>query len=287
MIEISEPAAMRAEAESLRAQGKRIGFVPTMGYLHEGHLALVRASMASCHATVASIFVNPTQFGPSEDFDRYPRDIDRDRRLLESEGVDILFAPTRDELYPPGFSTEVRVNGITENLCGGRRPNFLPGVTLIVSKLFHIVKPHAAFFGQKDYQQCATIQRMVRDLDFGIEVRMEPTVREPDGLAMSSRNKYLTSEERRNATGLVRALARANRAYLAGERSGTKLRTILTDALCEVPGLRIDYTEVVEGETLQTAETFQSPAVALVAAFLGETRLIDNHILGEPLPYEV
>ncbi len=281
---ISDPAGMQALSESLRMERKRIGLVPTMGYLHEGHLTLVRTSKAHCDATVVSIFVNPSQFGPAEDLDRYPRDFERDRDLLEREGVDVLFAPVKDHLYPEGFSTEVRVGKVTDRLCGASRPWHFPGVALIVCKLFHLVKPHAAFFGQKDYQQFLVIQRMVRDLDFGIDIHMVPTVREKDGLAMSSRNKYLSPGDRAQAVALVKALAAANRLYMAGERSPECLSVALGEPFKTIPQARIDYAEVLDADTLAPVIPETQKMVAALAVFFGTTRLIDNHILGNDLP---
>lgn len=281
---VNDPAAMQALAEKIRLEGKQIGFVPTMGFLHEGHLTLVRACKTHSDVTVVSIFVNPTQFGPAEDLDRYPRDFERDRDLLEKQGVDILFAPVKDQLYPEGFSTDLRVEKVTERLCGASRPWHFPGVALIVCKLFHLVRPHEAFFGQKDYQQCLVIKRMVRDLDFGIRIHIVPTVREKDGLAMSSRNKYLSAQDRAQAVALVKALAVANRLYQAGERSADRLSAALSEALRDVPDARIDYAEVLDAETLAPATAETRTLVAALAVFFGTTRLIDNHILGESLP---
>lgn len=280
---LSNPLEMQRAAEELRHDRKRIGFVPTMGYLHEGHLSLVRASRRECAVTTASIFVNPTQFGPSEDLDRYPRDFERDRHLLETEGVDILFAPVRSALYPEGFATTVFVERITQRLCGASRPWHFPGVALVVAKLFNIVRPHAAYFGQKDYQQCLVVERMTQDLDFGIEIRRCPIVREPDGLAMSSRNVYLSLEERRKATALVRSLVTVNQAFLGGERSGSCLEALLNGVLETTRGARVDYAEVVDASSLEPVSRIEGHAAALVAVFFGKTRLIDNHILGEPL----
>ncbi len=283
---ILDPHEIQSRMEGIRMEGKRIGFVPTMGYLHEGHLSLVSASKAQCDITVVSIFVNPTQFGPAEDLDRYPRDMERDCDLLKNEGVEILFSPVKDQLYPKDFSTEVKVGKVTERLCGASRPWHFPGVALIVCKLFHLVKPHAAFFGQKDYQQCLVIKRMVRDLDFGIEIHVVPTVREEDGLAMSSRNKYLSAEERSKAVVLVKALAAVNRLYRQGERSPEHLSATLRKSLQEVSQARIDYAEVLDAETLAPVTSETQRMVAALAVFFGSTRLIDNHILGENLAYD-
>jgi len=275
---------MQAAAESIRREGKRIGFVATMGFLHEGHLSLVRAAQAECEIVVVSIFVNPTQFGPAEDFDRYPTDLDRDRQLLEEEAIDILFAPAKADLYPEGFSTELQVTGLTDELCGASRPWHFPGVATIVCKLFHLVRPDVAWFGQKDYQQALVIKRMVTDLDFGIEIWVGPTIREPDGLAVSSRNEYLSEEERKQATVLVQALLAANQDYLEGERSSTALRSRLREVLAGSHLARVDYAEVVDAETLRPMKEITGKAAALVAVFFGDTRLIDNHLLGDPGP---
>jgi pantoate--beta-alanine ligase len=281
---VTEPSMMQTLADRIRMEGKRIGFVPTMGYLHEGHLALVRASKAQCDVTVVSIFVNPTQFGPSEDLERYPRDFDRDHGLLEKEGVEILFTPAENHLYPKDFATEIRVGKVTDRLCGASRPWHFPGVALIVCKLFHMVRPHAAFFGQKDYQQCLVIQRMVRDLDFGIDIHVVPTVREEDGLAMSSRNQYLSPQDRIRAVSLVKALSAANRLYLSGERSPERLSIVLEESFQSIPQARIDYAEVLDAETLAPVTPETTNMVAALAVFFGNTRLIDNHILGRDLP---
>jgi pantoate--beta-alanine ligase len=282
MIAISDPKGMQRLADQFRREGKRIGFVPTMGYLHEGHLSLVRAARTECETVVASIFVNPTQFGPSEDFDRYPQDLDRDSRLLEREGADILFTPVKANLYAPDFATTVRVENLAENLCGASRPWHFPGVALVVCKLFNLVAPNVAYFGQKDYQQSLVIRRMTRDLDFGIEIRVCPIVRETDGLAMSSRNTYLTVEERKQATQLSGALQEANRLYLAGERKVSVLRKTMREILGRATLGKIDYSEVVDAVTLEEVEAIESEAVALVAVFFEKARLIDNHVLGKP-----
>lgn len=282
---VSSPEEMRRIAQQVRQEGKTIGFVPTMGYLHEGHLSLVQKAKKASDFTVVSLFVNPTQFGPQEDLDRYPRDFHRDRELLEKVSVDLLFAPEKSALYPEGFSTVVRVEGLTDRLCGQSRPWHFGGVTLIVCKLFHLVQPQAAWFGQKDYQQCQVIRRMVRDLDFGIQIHVCPIIRESDGLAMSSRNRYLQPEERKQAPVLVRSLAAANQLFLEGERSAARLVSAIHSTLARSPEARIDYVEVVDAESLEPIETVVNPAVAMIAVYFGQTRLIDNHILGEDLSY--
>ncbi|MCA9409946.1 MAG: pantoate--beta-alanine ligase [Candidatus Omnitrophica bacterium] len=273
---------MQAFSDEARARGKRIGFTPTMGYLHEGHLSLVRASKADNDLTVASIYVNPTQFGPTEDLEKYPRDLARDQELLEHAGCEALFYPDNESMYPPGFQTELRVKSITDHLCGASRPWHFPGVALIVAKLFNMVKPHRAYFGQKDYQQARVIRRMVIDLNFDLEVVVCPIVRETDGLAMSSRNAYLSDEEREQAIVLSQALEEANEMYREGERDALKLKNRISLTIQRAPLAKIDYCEVVDGETIQPIERVEGTGVAALAVFFGKTRLIDNHILGEP-----
>jgi len=256
------------------------GLVPTMGYLHEGHLSLVRRARAENDVCVAWIFVNPTQFTPGEDFERYPRDEDRDTRLLEAEGVDILFVPSVEEIYPPGFSTVVEVRGIiTEHLEGQFRPGHFRGVTTVVSKFFHIMQPDRAYFGQKDAQQVAVIKKLVRELDFGIEIVVCPTVREPDGLAMSSRNAYLERSERKAATVLYRALSAAEQLFRQGGRRGGALRTAMTNILATQPQARPDYVSVADPETLDELDLVTGRALASLAVYIGPTRLIDNVVL--------
>lgn len=274
---------MLSFSDEARARGKRIGFIPTMGFLHEGHLSLVRASKQECDLTVTSIYVNPTQFGPSEDFERYPRDVARDQELLERTGAHVLFYPTNDAMYPHGFQTEVRVTRLTEHLCGASRPWHFPGVALIVAKLFNLVKPHRAYFGQKDLQQSRVISRMAEDLNFDVEIVVCPIVRETDGLAMSSRNAYLSDEERDQAMVLSQALKRANRLFLQGERSAPLLKEVMRSVLERASGARIDYCEIVDGDSLEPVEQTSTRSAAALAVFFGKTRLIDNHILGEPL----
>ena len=272
---------MQAFSEEARCKGKKIGFVPTMGYLHEGHLSLVRLSRRDCDLTITSIYVNPTQFGPSEDLERYPRDLDRDHELLGRVGNEVLFYPDDDSMYPPGFQTEVRVKSLTDSLCGASRPWHFPGVTLVVAKLFNIVRPHLAYFGQKDYQQAQVLRRMTEDLNFGIQIVMGPIVRETDGLAMSSRNAYLSDEEREQAIVLSLALKKANRLYLEGDRDCSRLKETMRAVLERAPRGRVDYCEIVDAETLAPVEHIEKPSVAALAVYFGKTRLIDNHILGE------
>ena len=258
-----------------------LGLVPTMGYLHEGHLSLVRRARKECGAVAVSIFVNPTQFGPNEDFAAYPRDLKRDLELLESEQVDLVFTPSRDEIYSAGNTTAVEVGGVTEMLEGAARPGHFRGVATIVCKLFNIVQPNRAYFGQKDAQQTVVISRMVRDLDMPLEVVVCPTVREPDGLAMSSRNAYLAADERRAATVLYRALTTADSRLRAGERSGEVLRRTIRATLATEPLADLDYVSIADRSTLLELDLVPSQgALASLAVRIGKTRLIDNFILG-------
>ena len=270
---------MQELADKLRAEGRTIGFVPTMGYLHEGHLALVRRAREENDVVVVSIFVNPTQFGPGEDFDRYPRDLERDLRLCERERVDIVFHPSAEEMYPQPYRTYVIVEEITEPLEGRSRPGFFRGVATVVAKLFNIVKPHRAYFGEKDYQQLLVVRQMVKDLNFPIEIVPVPTVREPDGLAMSSRNTYLNPEERKAATALYRGLMAAKALFEKGERDARKLVEECRKVLDSEPLVRVDYVEVCDAEELTPIERVERPAFLAVAAFVGPARLIDGIVL--------
>ncbi len=255
------------------------GLVPTMGYLHEGHLSLVRRARAENDHVAVSIFVNPTQFGPHEDLARYPRDLNRDLRLLEPLGVDLVLAPTVEEMYPPGFQTRVIVEDVARPLEGAARPGHFIGVATVVCKLFNIFQPDRAYFGQKDAQQAVVIRRMARDLDFDLEIIICPTVREPDGLAMSSRNVYLNPEERRAATVLFRALSAAQAAWQAGERDGDRLRERMRAVLATEPLARPDYVSIADPETLVELDRVGERALASLAVRIGSTRLIDNLIL--------
>jgi pantoate--beta-alanine ligase len=257
-----------------------VGAVPTMGYLHEGHLALVRRARAENDHVVVSIFVNPTQFGPTEDYARYPRDPERDLALLRTEGVDAVFMPSVEEMYPEGFATYVNVERLTERLEGAHRPGHFRGVTTVVTKLFHILQPHRAYFGQKDAQQLIVIRRMTRDLAFPVDIVDVPTVREPDGLAMSSRNVYLSPDERRAATVLFRALERARQLWDAGVRDGDRLREAMREVVDSEPLARADYVSVADPETLEELGAIQGRALASLAVRLGSTRLIDCAWLG-------
>ena len=272
-------AEMRNACAEAGRGGKRLGFVPTMGALHEGHLSLVRAARKRCDVVAVSIFVNPTQFGPTEDFSKYPRSFERDRELLGAEGVDLLFAPSVEEMYPQGAVTFVTVEGLSGKLCGRSRPGHFRGVTTVVAKLFNIVQPDVAFFGQKDAAQAVIIKRMVRNLDLPVEIAVCPIVREPDGLAMSSRNAYLNAEQRRAATVLHRALVQVQSLAGKGERRAAPLIEAAHRVFREEPAVRVDYVEIVDNETLDPAEDVSGGALVAVAALVGATRLIDNIVL--------
>ncbi len=270
---------MQTACRAARSAGKRLGLVPTMGALHEGHLSLVRAAKKSCDVVAASVFVNPAQFGPNEDLAKYPRTFERDRELLEKEGVDFLFAPSAEEMYPAGATTWVTVEDLSAKLDGRSRPGHFRGVTTIVAKLFHIVEPNAAFFGQKDAAQVAVIRRMVRDLNFAVEIVACPIVREPDGLAMSSRNAYLDTQQRKQALVLHRALTRIKTIWGAGERDAEKLKAAGREEIAAEDSVRLDYLEVVDPNTLDPLHSASAGALVAVAAHVGPTRLIDNILL--------
>ncbi len=273
MIILDTADAMRAWSEDQRRAGKSIGLVPTMGALHEGHASLMRAAAKANDVAVASIFVNPTQFAPHEDFDTYPRTWEADRAMCEECGVVAIYAPQKDAIYPPGYATYVNVEGLSEVLCGVTRPIFFRGVATVVTKLFNDVRPHRAYFGQKDAQQCAIITRMTQDLEFGIEIVIMPTVREADGLAMSSRNRYLNAKERERALGLSRSLFAAVAMMCDGERNAARIVDAVRKGMADV---QIDYVELVDAETMQPVERIEKPIVLAVGAFVGQARLIDN-----------
>ena len=278
---IKSPSEMQQKASAWRREGKVIAFVPTMGYFHEGHLSLMREGRERGDVLVVSIFVNPTQFGPGEDFDRYPRDMERDLRMAEEVGVDVIFAPTVEEMYPEGYQTYVEVEKVTKYLCGLSRPGHFRGVTTVVTKLFNIVKPHVALFGQKDYQQLITIQRMVKDLNMDVEIVGMPTVREEDGLAASSRNVYLSPEERKAALSLHRSLRRAEELFSEGVRESQRILEEVKKVLEAEPLVKIDYVHVCDPETLEDIEgPIGERALVAVAAKVGITRLIDNTLVG-------
>jgi pantoate--beta-alanine ligase len=274
---------LRRCLDAARRAGKSIGFVPTMGALHEGHLELVRNARAACDLVVVSIFVNPTQFGPTEDFDRYPRDLRRDTTMLARAGCDLVFAPSTGEMYPKGFSTSVRVEGLSEVLCGQARPGHFAGVAVVVLKLLLAVMPDRAFFGEKDYQQLVVIRRLTEDLAFPAEIVGVPTVREKDGLALSSRNAYLTGAERVVATALYRSLELARLLVASGERRSQVVKGRLTSFLLDAGVSRVDYVAVVDPQTLDPVQQIHDRVRLLVAAWVGSTRLIDNAALGPEL----
>jgi len=279
MLSIISPSEMTAFTRRARQAGKRVGFVPTMGALHEGHLSLVRAARARCDVVVVSIFVNPKQFGPSEDFAKYPRTLESDSALLAQEKCDYIFCPSVEDMYPPGNTTAVIVEGISDRLDGRSRPGHFYGVTTVVAKLFNIVQPDVAFFGQKDAAQAAIIRKMVHDLNFPVEIVVCPIVREPDGLAMSSRNMYLTPEARKRAIVLSRALLRVQSLFEQGERDSARLVAAGEEVIAREPGVRLDYFEVVNPDMLENVSD-ASGALVAVAAHVGSTRLIDNILLG-------
>lgn len=269
-------AEVRQWVQECRRAGEAIHFVPTMGYFHEGHLSLMRRAIADGGRVIVSLFVNLLQFGPQEDFERYPRDFERDRAMAESVGVDAMFVPEASEMYPTDFQTQVRVQRLSQPLCGRSRPGHFEGVATVVLKLFHIVTPDRAYFGEKDYQQLRIIQQLARDLNLTVEIVPCPIVREPDGLAMSSRNVYLTPEERAAATVLYRSLQWAQAQVAQGVRDATTLREQVEAQIAETPHARIDYVEVVDAETLEPLEVIDRPARLAVAAYFGKARLIDN-----------
>jgi pantoate--beta-alanine ligase len=270
---------MRSASRDTRGEGKRFSFVPTMGALHEGHLSLVRDAKAKSDVVAVSIFVNPLQFGPTEDLAKYPRSFERDRELLEKEAVDIVFAPQAEEMYPKGAVTYVTVEGLSEKLCGRSRPGHFRGVATVVAKLFHIVEPDLAFFGQKDAAQATIIRRMVRDLNLPVEIVVCPIVRESDGLAMSSRNAYLSPQERKTALVANRSLTETKNRFDQGERNAIALIAVGKQIVAQEPAARLDYFEIVNPVTLDPMQELTSPALVAVGVFIGNTRLIDNILL--------
>lgn len=269
-------ATVRQYVKAARQQGQSVGLVPTMGYLHEGHLTLARVAKEQNDVVIMSIFVNPTQFGPQEDLERYPRDLERDQELAAATGVDAIFAPAVAEMYPPGYATYVQVEGLTEVLCGTSRPGHFRGVATVVSKLFNIVQPDRAYFGLKDYQQALVIKRMVRDLNFPLEIITVPTVREADGLALSSRNKYLTPAQRQSARALYQALKIGAALIRSGERRSEAVREAMAAEILSRPETRIDYIAVNNAETLEPLTTIKGRILLALAVWVGNTRLIDN-----------
>jgi pantoate--beta-alanine ligase len=276
---IEKIAQMQDWSETQRRQGRRLVLVPTMGFLHEGHLSLVREAEKRGDEVVVSIFVNPAQFAPQEDFASYPRDFERDRRLLENERVDVLFHPSVSDIYPKAYQTYIEVEKLSEPLCGRSRPGHFRGVATVVAKLLNIVRPHVAVFGCKDYQQLQVIRRLVTDLDFAIEIVGHPTVREPDGLAMSSRNAYLTHQERQAALCLSRSLCRAESLVRQGERQGKAIVDAVQTELAKEPLAKVEYIGLCDTESLQEVKQVDDAAVLLLAVRIGKARLIDNTII--------
>jgi len=279
MKTVTTITGMKAAVIEARAKGQTIGFVPTMGYLHEGHLSLVRECRKTADVTVVSVFVNPLQFGPQEDFRQYPRDAERDAALLEKEGVDILFLPESREIYPEGYRTSVEVAGLQDKLCGRSRLGHFKGVATVVLKLFNIVRPGYVFFGQKDAQQVVILRRMVEDLNVDVEFRVMSIVREPDGLAMSSRNATLSAEERRAALVLSKSLEEARRMFAQGERGAGPIREHISKTIAAEPLARIDYVEIVDPNSLEPVQQIDGEALVALAVYIERTRLIDNTIL--------
>ncbi len=277
---ITDIPIMNKTAQAIRQAGRRIGFVPTMGYLHQGHLSLVRRARQLSRVTVVSLFVNPSQFGPGEDYDAYPRDVRRDSRLLEEAGCDLLFMPAVDRMYPPEHCTVVEVKGLTEVLCGASRPGHFRGVTTVVTMLFNIVRPHVAVFGQKDAQQAIVIRRMAADLHQDVDIVIAPTVREPDGLAMSSRNEYLTPQQRRQAPVLYQALQWARSQVQAGECRADVLLEGMRQLIKTESSGQIDYISLVDADRLQPVEDVSGRVLIALAVKFGKARLIDNVIVG-------
>lgn len=267
---------LRNIIDQWKSVGLTIGLVPTMGFLHEGHGSLIKTASQNNDKVVVSIFVNPTQFGPNEDLDKYPRDLEHDKAICKANGASIIFHPEVEELYPSPSFTSVCVNGLSEKLCGEKRPGHFNGVCLVVSKLFNIVKPHKAYFGEKDAQQLAVIKRMVYDLNFNIKIVGCPIVREEDGLAMSSRNAYLSYEERKAALILSKSLNKAKKLLNSGERDATKIKEFLVSEISEESLAKIDYIEIVDSSTIQPVEKIESTILVAIAVFIGKTRLIDN-----------
>jgi len=276
---IKEISKMKEISKSWKKSGYRIAFVPTMGFLHEAHLALVRKAKELGDKTVVSIFVNPLQFGPKEDFREYPRDLERDLTLLEKEGVDVVFVPEVEEMYPSDFQTFVEVTKLTKGLCGAFRPGHFKGVTTVVLKLFNIVNPDFAVFGEKDYQQLQVIRQMVKDLNLDVEIVPHPTVREKDGLAMSSRNTYLSQEERKSAIALYQALLLAKKLIEEGERDPRRIREKMEDFIHSFPFTKVQYIEFVNPESLEPVEKIELPVLCALAVFVGKARLIDNMLI--------
>lgn len=280
---ISNIQQMQAMTSSFKREGKRIAFVPTMGFLHEGHASLLREGRKNGDVLILSIFVNPIQFGVNEDLDRYPRDMERDCRIAAECGVDIVFTPDAAGMYPPGFQTGVTVRDVSLPLCGASRPGHFDGVATVVTKLFNIVQPDMAFFGRKDYQQLAVIRRMVLDLSMPVEIVGMPIIREADGLAMSSRNAYLSQEQRQSSLCLHRSIVAVRKMFATGERRADVLRKVVQETIRQEPSVLIEYIEFRDGSTLNEQETVDNSTLLALAVKAGQTRLIDNTVLGEEL----
>jgi len=273
------PDEMYLYVKEVKRQGKEIALVPTMGYLHEGHLSLIKAARKECDVVITSIFVNPMQFGEGEDYQEYPRDLSRDSALAEKAGADIIFAPPVSQMYPKGYHTFVNVEYLTEHLCGSSRPGHFKGVATVVLKLFHIVQPDRAYFGQKDAQQVTVIEQMVKDLNVPVKIVRVPIVREQDGLAMSSRNVYLNEKERKQAPILFQSLKKAEQLVLQGEKNAQQIKKYISEHISQAPLAQIDYVEIVDGSTIQPIETLAGKVLIALAVRFGKTRLIDNIIL--------
>lgn len=279
MLLINKVSEIREHVKNAKKEGKKVGLVPTMGFFHDGHLELMRQARKECDVVIVSIFVNPTQFGPGEDYEDYPRDIERDMQLAEEVGVDVIFNPSVEEMYPDGFSTYVEVKGITGKLCGRSRPGHFKGVATIVTKLFNSVQPDVAFFGQKDAQQVLVIQKMVKELNIDVEIRTVPIVREEDGIAMSSRNLYLNDEERKAARILYRSIQKAQQKVQEGERDVNRLKGAVIDMISSEPLARIDYVELLTYPELEEKDVLEGKMLLALAVKIGKARLIDNAIL--------
>ena len=276
MKTISKVSEMKNIVNEVKKEGKSIGLVPTMGYFHQGHLSLIREVRKKCDILIASIFVNPTQFGPSEDYERYPRDLGRDELIAEREKVDFIFAPSVSEMYPSGYSTFLEVEGLSKVMCGKSRPAHFRGVTTVVAKLFNVIQPDVAYFGQKDAQQAAIIKKMASDLDMDVEIHVCPIVREKDGLAMSSRNAHLNEEERKTATVLYRSLLKAKDEIIKGKKDAGEISKEITEVIEGEKLARIDYIAIVDPENLQEVDNIDQEVLIATAVWIGKTRLIDN-----------
>lgn len=273
---IRSAAKMRNRVKNERKKGKKIGFVPTMGYLHQGHISLAQKSVKECDITVLSIYVNPAQFGPGEDYNKYPRDLKRDAALAKDAGVDYLFVPPDRDMYPPGFSSKVSVTGLTQKLCGSSRPGHFDGVTTVVLKLFNIIRPNTAYFGQKDAQQFAVIRKMAKDLNLEVTLKALPIIREDDGLALSSRNVYLSQGNRQQALNLYQALLKAGQLIKQGERNADKIKTVMKRLILRGKSARIDYIAIVDAGNFSEVNHIKSKVLIAIAVFIGKVRLIDN-----------